>query len=217
MAPKIVKLLRKSKSLQTDVLQLTKISTGILQHSRSVDSSMPYGNSKETKLLPMLFISQESKESNCEKLVKMPSFQCFCHEIQISSIKQRCSSTLVLLFKNSYSDSLGGLFQESLSSKGKLISKCSFGVYFSKKIGQNLNQGGQIMPTKQYLQPRIFRPSDGPDLHRRARWQTRPRRPRFTLFWRKIQILRLTQDCRYWSWSELALTLWCYVSGIPVL
>ena len=50
MAPKIVKLLRKSKSLQADVLQLTKISTGILQHCRSVDSSMPpYGNLKEPK------------------------------------------------------------------------------------------------------------------------------------------------------------------------
>ena len=153
MAPKIVKLLRKSKSLQTDVLQLTKISTGILQHSRSVDSSMPYGNSKETKLLPMLFISQESKESNCEKLVKMPSFQCFCREIQISSIKQRCSYTSVLLFKNSYSDSLGGLFQESLSSKGKLISKCSFGVYFSKKSAKISTKGGRLCPPNNTCNP----------------------------------------------------------------
>ena len=91
MAPKIVKLLRKSKSLQDGVLR--KISTGILQHSRSVDSSMPYGNSKETNLLPMLFISQES---NSENVVEMTSFRCFCREIQISSIKQGCSRISVL-------------------------------------------------------------------------------------------------------------------------
>ena len=93
MAPKIVKLLRKSKSLQADVLQHTKISTGILQHSRSVDSSMPYGNSKKTNLLPMLFISQES---NSENVLEMASFRCFCREIQISSIKQGCSRISVL-------------------------------------------------------------------------------------------------------------------------
>ena len=96
MAPKIVRLLRKSKSLQADVMQLTKISTGILQHSRSVDSSMPYGNSKETNLLPMLFTSQESKESNSEKLVKMTSFRCYCREIRISTFKQGCSRISVL-------------------------------------------------------------------------------------------------------------------------
>ena len=96
MAPKIVKLLRKSKSLQNDVLQFTKISTGILKHSRSLDSSMPYENSKETGLLPILFISQESKEPNSEKLVEMTSFRCFCQEIQISSIKHGCSRISVL-------------------------------------------------------------------------------------------------------------------------
>ena len=135
MAPKIVKLLRKSKSLHSNVRQLTKISNGIFQHGRSVDSSMPYGNSKETNLLPMLFISQESKASNSEKLVKMPSFQCFCREIQISSIKQGCSCTSVLTISKALLKSfLRGLFQESLSSKGQLISKCFLGVYFPKNL-----------------------------------------------------------------------------------
>ena len=96
MAPKIVKFLRRSKSAQAATLQFTKIATGILRNSRSVDSSMPHGNSKETNLLPMLFISQESKESDSEKLEEMASFQCFCREIQISSIKQRCSHASVL-------------------------------------------------------------------------------------------------------------------------
>ena len=95
-----------------------------------------------------------------------------------------------------------------------------FWCLFLKKIGQNLNQGGQIMPTKQYLQPRIFRPSDGPDLHRRARWQTRPRRPRFTLFWRKIQILRLTQDCRYilvLEWVGFNPLVLCFRNPCPLM
>ena len=108
MAPKIVKLLRKSKSLHSNVRQLTKISNGIFQHGRSVDSSMPYGNSKETNLLPMLFIPQESKASNSEKLVKMPSFQCFCREIQISSIKQGCSCTSVLTISKALLKSFKG-------------------------------------------------------------------------------------------------------------
>jgi hypothetical protein len=97
MAPKIVKLLRRSKSAQAATLQFTKIATSILKPSRSVDSSMPHGNSKETNLLPMLFISQESKESDkSEKLEEMTSFHCFCREIQISTIKQGCSHTSVL-------------------------------------------------------------------------------------------------------------------------
>ena len=61
MAPKIVKFIRRAKSAKSDILQYTKISTDILKHSRSVDSSMPYGNSKESNFLPMLFISKESK------------------------------------------------------------------------------------------------------------------------------------------------------------
>ena len=68
MAPKVVKFLRKSKSVRADTLRFTKILTGILEHSRSVNSSSLYGNSKETNFLPILFIS---KESNSEKLVRM--------------------------------------------------------------------------------------------------------------------------------------------------
>ena len=68
MAPKVVKFLGKSKSVRADILKFTKIWTGILEHSRSVNSSSLYGNSKETNFLPILFIS---KESNGEKLVRM--------------------------------------------------------------------------------------------------------------------------------------------------
>ena len=33
---------------------------------------------------------------------------------------------------------------------------------FGRSVNPYLNQGGQIIPTKKYWHPRVFRPSDGP-------------------------------------------------------